>query len=73
MRSLLQTFEEECEAAGVHPSAALIAADLNRSTWFRWKNQQSSPTLRSLERAFIGLRRVIAGGEAGGSTAEPPA
>lgn len=52
-------FEAECAAAGVAPAAAVQAAGMNRSTWFRWKSQTSSPTLRSLASAREGLAKLV--------------
>lgn len=57
--SEIDAFERECAVAGVSPSAALRAGGLNPSTWFRWKAETASPTLRSLSAARDGLRRLI--------------
>lgn len=55
----LNRFEADCVAAGVTPTDAVKAGGLAASTWFRWKGQTTSPTLRSLEAARLGLQRVV--------------
>lgn len=55
----LNRFEADCVAAGVTPTDAVKAGGLAASTWFRWKGQTTSPTLRSLEAARLGLERVV--------------
>ena len=60
MTDPIREFELDCERAGVTPSAALKAGGLNPSTWFRWKSDAVSPTLRSLETARRGLERLKA-------------
>lgn len=54
----VRAFEAACHEAGVHPLEAFAAAELHRATWFRWKAMKSSPTIRSLERAFTGLEII---------------
>lgn len=57
----LDRFEADCVAAGVTPTDAVKAGGLAASTWFRWKSLTTSPTLRSLEAARLGLGRVVRG------------
>lgn len=60
MTDPIREFELDCERAGVAPSAALKAGGLNPSTWFRWKSDAVSPTLRSFAAARRGLERLKA-------------
>lgn len=59
MSDPIREFEDACAAAGVSPSAAFRAGGLNPSTWFRWKSQETSPTLRSLAAAKDGLAKLM--------------
>lgn len=60
MEDVVSNFEAECIRAGVAPAAALEAGGLHRSTWFRWKANNSSPTLRNLQAAQAGLAKLVA-------------
>lgn len=73
MSDLIREFELACEAANVAPSAALRRAGLSPSTWFRWKANAVSPTLRSFDAARAGLATIIAErGEADSQTQAVP-
>jgi len=60
----IASFESDCIAAGVSPQAAFKAGGLAPSTWFRWKSNETSPTLRSLDAARQGLASLIGHGGA---------
>jgi hypothetical protein len=51
-------FAQECAEAGVSPVDALVSGGLHRSTWFRWKADPAMATLRNIEAARDGLRRI---------------
>lgn len=61
MSDPIREFETACEQAGVTPTAAFRAGGLNPSTWFRWKSEAASPTLRSLRAAREGLEKLASG------------
>lgn len=58
MSDLLTIFEQECAAADVAPAAALEAGGVHPTLWRKWKAGMS-PTLKSFERARIGLAALI--------------
>lgn len=55
---LLETFEEACLAAKVKPTAALKAAGVHPSLWWKWKAGKVSPTLRRFEAAVAMLEEM---------------
>jgi len=55
----LDRFESDCLKAGVTPTEAVRAGGLAPSTWFRWRNLSTSPTLRSLAAARRGLECLV--------------
>lgn len=54
----MQQFAEACAEAGVTPEAALQAAGLHRSVWFRWRSGEVSPTLRNWDAAHEALENL---------------
>ena len=64
MSDLIEQFERECAAAGVQPHAALKAGGVHDSLWWKWRARKVSPTVRNLERATAGLRKLTVAIEA---------
>lgn len=62
MSDLLTTFERECAANKVAPSAALKEGGVHPTLWKKWKDGAVSPTLRNFENARRGLAALISRG-----------
>lgn len=58
MSVLLDQFERDCTAIEVAPTAALKRGGVHPSLWWKWKNGDVSPTLRSFEAARAGLEAI---------------
>lgn len=42
--------QKRAKAKGLRMQSILITADVNRSTWWRWKTGKSSPSIATVER-----------------------
>jgi hypothetical protein len=60
MSEVIAEFERECEAAGVRPTAALVAGGVHPTQWWRWKTGKFMPGTRSLQKAKAGLASLAA-------------
>lgn len=54
----METFAQECAAVGYAPEDVIQRAGVHRSTWFRWRDGDVSPTLRKWDAVQEELERL---------------
>jgi transcriptional regulator with XRE-family HTH domain len=60
LREMIEGYENRLRAAGFSVSVLTERANIDRSTWTRWKQGKQGPTLKKIQQVEATLRRLEA-------------